>query len=260
MPNGCNVLALFIEWASGAFLTESRLLRMSSMGMRLTSLIEWRAWFKCSDTGVVGLSCWWLSIEVGVPRSVHCVDTWSLRCIEGGYYGSARDNLTDYETPKYIRSNSEPKASRFYLLPMIHKQGNTGRPIISSNGHPTERISEFVDYHFKALVQILPSFIKDTTHFLLYLLKLEPLPENALLVTLDVSSLYTSIHHNEGIDACRYFRNTRQDKSLPAENICDLNRMILTMNNFSFNNEHYFHFMGKFEKQAIDSSLLKPFI
>ena len=31
------------------------------------------------------------------------------------------------------------------------------------------------------------------------------------------------------------------------------------MNNFSFNNEH-FHFMGKFEKQAIDSSLLKPFI
>ena len=25
---------------------------------RLTSLIEWLAWFKCSDTGVVVLSCW----------------------------------------------------------------------------------------------------------------------------------------------------------------------------------------------------------
>ena len=71
--------------------------------------------------------------------------------------------------------------------------------------------------------------------------------------------------------------NTRQDKSLPAENICDLIRMILTMNNFSFNNEHYLQkhgtamgtrmapsyanlFMGKFEQQAIDNSSLKLFI
>ena len=67
------------------------------------------------------------------------------------------------------------------------------------------------------LVQILPSFIKDATHFLLQLQKLGPLPDNAILVTLDVSSLYTNIPHNEGIDACRYFLNTRQDKSLPAE-------------------------------------------
>ena len=28
------------------------MLRMSSIGMRRTSLIEWPAWLKCSDTGV----------------------------------------------------------------------------------------------------------------------------------------------------------------------------------------------------------------
>ena len=188
-----------------------------------------------------------------------------------------KDNLIDSETLRYLSTTSEPKAGRFYILPKIHKQGNPGRPIISSNGHPTERISEFVDYHWKPLVQNLPSFIKDTTHFLLQVQKLGPLPDNALLVTLDVSSLYTNIPHNEGIDACRYFLNTRQDKPLPAENICDLIRMILTMNNFSFNNEHYLQkhgtamgtrmapsyanlFMGKFEQHAIDNSSLKPFI
>ena len=53
------------------------------------------------------------------------------------------------------------------------------------------------------------------------------------------SSLYTNIPHNEGIEVCRHFLNTRQDKSLPAESISDLIRMILTMNNFSFDNEHY---------------------
>ena len=149
-----------------------------------------------------------------------------------------KNNLIDYETFKYLSSNNDPKSGRFYILPKIHKQGNPGKPIVSSNSHPTERISEFVDYHLKPLVQILPSHIKDTTHFLLKLQELGPLPDNALLVTLDVSSLYTNIPHNEGIEACRHFLNYRLDKSLPTEHICDLIRMILTINNFSFNNEH----------------------
>ena len=55
------------------------------------------------------------------------------------------DELIDEKTYKYLTSNPNPRAGRFYILPKIHKQGNPGRPIISSNGHPTERISEFVD-------------------------------------------------------------------------------------------------------------------
>ena len=35
---------------------ESCLLRISSIGMRRTSLIKWPAWLKCSDSGVVVLS------------------------------------------------------------------------------------------------------------------------------------------------------------------------------------------------------------
>ena len=51
----------------------------------------------------------------------------------------------------------QPKAGRFYLLPKIHKAGNPGRPIVSANGHPTEKISEFVDLHLQSHVQTLPS-------------------------------------------------------------------------------------------------------
>ena len=68
---------------------------------------------------------------------------------------------------------------------------------------------------------------------------LDVLPANAILVTLDVSSLYTNIPTNEGIDACRKFLDQRTDKSVPTESICDLMRMILTMNNFVFNGEHF---------------------
>ena len=64
-----------------------------------------------------------------------------------------KNDLIDHETFKYLSSNSDPKTGRFYILPKIHKQGNPGRPIISSNSYTTKRISEFVDYHLTPLVQ-----------------------------------------------------------------------------------------------------------
>ena len=116
----------------------------------------------------------------------------------------------------------------------------------SSNSHPTERISQFVDYHLKPLVQTTQSFIKDTTHFLNKLEQLGQLPQNALLVTLDVSSLYTNIPHNEGITACRHFLDTRDRNSstVGTETLCDLIRMILKMNSFTFNDKHYLQIHG----------------
>ena len=60
----------------------------------------------------------------------------------------------------------QPKAGRFYLLPKIHKAGNPGRPIVSANRQPTEKISEFVDLHLQSHVQTLLSYLQDTTDFL----------------------------------------------------------------------------------------------
>ena len=74
------------------------------------------------------------------------------------------DHVIDDESAKYLKENS-PKPGRFYTIPKMHKQGNPGRPIVSSNSHPTERISQFVDHHLQPLVTKLPSYIKDTTHF-----------------------------------------------------------------------------------------------
>ena len=140
-----------------------------------------------------------------------------------------------YNSTRFI-IQTDPKAGQFYILPKIHKQGNLGgRPIVFSNSHLAERISEFVDYHLKYLVQTTQSFIKDTTHFLNKLQKLGQLPNNAILVALEVSSLYTIIPHNEGINACRHFFHTpNRTPSTTSDNktLCDLIRMILTMNNF----------------------------
>ena len=77
------------------------------------------------------------------------------------------------------------------MVPKIHKPGKSGRPIVSSNGAPTENISRFVDYFLQPCVSTLPSYIRDTTEFLNRLRRLPTLPAETLLLTLDVTSLYT---------------------------------------------------------------------
>ena len=117
--------------------------------------------------------------------------------------------------------------------------------------------------------------VKDTNDFLNKLLTIGKLPSNSLLVTLDVSSLYTNIPHNEGINACDHFLRTNPHNTIPTGTICDLIRMILTMNNFTFNDSHYLQihgtamgtkmatsfanlFLGLFEKNALRNAPFQP--
>ncbi|XP_071161127.1 uncharacterized protein [Mytilus edulis] len=184
------------------------------------------------------------------------------------------NNIIDIDTFKYLKpENSKP--GRFYLLPKIHKPGNPGRPIVSANGHPTEKISEFVDYYLRPHVDNLPSFIKDSTDYLLKMQDLNPLPANTTLVTMDVTSLYTNIPHADGIEACREVWDSRSPKIPPTDCLVEMLTMVLKKNNFTFQGEHYLQtngtamgtkmapsyaniFMGKFEKQLLECSIEKP--
>ena len=48
-------------------------------------------------------------------------------------------------------------------------------------------------YFLKPLVSNIKSYIKDTTDFVRHIRDLQKVPQNTLLVTLDVTSLYTNI-------------------------------------------------------------------
>ena len=170
----------------------------------------------------------------------------------------------------------QPKAGRFYLLPKIHKAGNPGRSIVSANGHPREKISEFVDLHLQPHVQNLPSYLQDTTDFLRKQDALSPLPPDTLLVSMDVTSLYTNITHQDGIQACEEVWETRTNKDPPTETLIKLLTLVLKCNNFEFNGKRYLQvqgtamgtkmapayaniFMGRLENQLLMSVTLKPF-
>ena len=93
---------------------------------------------------------------------------------------------------------------------VLHATKNTqtwytppGSPIISANETPTEKISQFVDHFLISPTQKLRFFVKDRAQILQILDNIGNLPPKCILVTLDVSSLYTNIPNDEGIAAAR---------------------------------------------------------
>ena len=144
--------------------------------------------------------------------------------------------------------NTNPRTSALYLLPKIHKVKKAGefppgRPIISANGSPTERISAFVDENIKQAVPLIPFYIKDTTDFIRKVESIDA-PMDCLLVTFDVTALYTNIPNNEGIRAVSLCLDQNQPPFCSAHVVLDLLRSVLTKNNFTFNGKQYLQVGG----------------
>lgn len=145
---------------------------------------------------------------------------------------------------------NNPQCPDFYLLPKIHKPYSLPdrpppcRPIVASFGCVTERVSAFVDSHLQPIVQIQPSFIKDTEHFLSILRDIN-VPADVILATIDVNSLYTEIPHEEGLHALTLFLQERSVHQTPSTDfLVKLAECVLTMNCFKFGDRTYLQKRG----------------
>ena len=72
-----------------------------------------------------------------------------------------------HDTYDYL-ANSNPRTALLYSQPKIHKQTLPPpcRPIVSGNDSPSENISKLVDRFLKPIVHTIPSYLRDTTHFI----------------------------------------------------------------------------------------------
>ena len=92
-----------------------------------------------------------------------------------------------------------PRTSCIYFLPKIHKPNDPGRPIVSACSCPTELISSYLDKIMAPIVKTLPSYIKDRQHALQIFRDFNFLGQDKLLLTMDITSLYTVIPKKENI-------------------------------------------------------------
>ena len=105
----------------------------------------------------------------------------------------------DEMTFKWLsQTPNPPRIPVFYTLTKTHKVNLSSPPIISGCDSPTERISAFVDTLLQPIMKEQQSYIKDTTQFINFI-EGTRVPQNAILVSMDVTSLYTNIPQEEGI-------------------------------------------------------------
>lgn len=101
------------------------------------------------------------------------------------------------------------------------------------------------------------------------------IPPNTKLVTMDVTSLYTNIPHDDGIEACRKVWEQRTIKEPPTECLVEMLTLVLKHNNFTFNGENFLQvngtamgtkmapsyaniFMGELEERLLQTSPTQP--
>ena len=100
--------------------------------------------------------------------------------------------------------SSEAKTSQFKMLPKVHKEGNPGRPVVSSIDCHTTKISKYIDNQLQPHVKELKSDIKGT----------------------------------EAVEA------TLKRKNIGTRIISAFLRLVLTLNNFVFNSQNYLQIKG----------------
>ena len=167
--------------------------------------------------------------------------------------------LTEMLNQKYI-SNSQfifltgprdYKARTFYLLPKIHKIRESwpwpdmpeGRPIVSDVDSETYRVSSFIDHYVNPLSVGHASYVKNSFDFVKKINNFKMKP-GWLLVTGDVSALYTNMHFQRTINCVKDAFKNNPDPRRPDEGILKLLQISLTNNDFNFNGEFFLQILG----------------
>ena len=142
----------------------------------------------------------------------------------------------DKHTYAYLRPTDKVRTQHMYFLKELHKTPHGIRPIVSGCNGPTERISAFLDHIIKPLVTTTPSYIKDSPYLIL-LLENTPIPKNAILATIDVSSLYTNIPQDEGKEACLDAIEAAEASHIPRDILGQLFDIVVKCNVFNFDGQ-----------------------
>jgi hypothetical protein len=175
------------------------------------------------------------------------------------------NNLIDHMTSQHVidekigdlmRPLTPCRTPLFYGLPKTHKLNTPLRPIVSGIDSATDQLSAYATQFIQPLVETLPAYFKDTTHFLQLLQNVHLTTKDYILVTADVISLYTIIPHQDGRNAVsRHLKSLRPNQRppyCPSPSVMD--RIIDTILSNSF-----FEFSGTHYQQITGTAMGSPF-
>ena len=161
------------------------------------------------------------------------------------------DRVINMDTYHYLKQHFlNPKSRTFHTLPKAHKPKESwnngippGRPIISDCGTASNPVSKYIDSILQPAMQNIPSYLKDS-YDTIKKVTAHKHDQDTYLCTADVEALYSNIPTEQGL-ACT--RKMLHDLGLPNKKIhyiIELMRVILTHNDFKYNQEWYLQVLG----------------
>lgn len=145
--------------------------------------------------------------------------------------------ITQNEAKQLTIHNAHPP--KFYALLKTHKPNLPIRPIVSNNQAPLYHLSKFLADSIKNIVGQNDYYIKNSFDFKKYIDQVH-IPDNYILISLDVTSLYTNIPINlvEHI-VHEQWQNLKNFTTLPEQEFQKALKFTLTTNFFQFKDKFY---------------------
>jgi hypothetical protein len=161
------------------------------------------------------------------------------------------ENFVNFKQYQFLQAKESDRARIFYLLPKIHKPRDKwpqldmpeGRPIVSDCMSESYRISQFIDSYIRPISVKHFAYIKDTYDFINKVRGLK-IPHGALLVTGDVTSLYTNMDIDRTMSVTRTALAEHNPNQRLNEHLLNLLEITLRNNDFEFNGESYLQICG----------------
>lgn len=127
---------------------------------------------------------------------------------------------------------------KLYGLPKVHKDNVPLRPIVSFINAPTYKTSKYLADSLKFMTTNKYNILN--SYEFIDFIKLQNIPDNYLLISLDVVSLFTNIKIDLALDLIdNKFELIRPHTDIPKLNFIEILSFCLKSGYFSFNNKFY---------------------
>ncbi|CAF2138891.1 unnamed protein product, partial [Rotaria magnacalcarata] len=168
-----------------------------------------------------------------------------LKTLQADYNNRALKDILLNNEELYSRFKSWlPSLPYMYGLPKIHKQNVPCRPIISTVGSVTYRLSSWLACHLSTYVGTISQAHVKNSEDLINKIKNFNLTESKL-VSFDVVSLFTNVPVENTIEFLEnYFKNRTDTLPLGRDIFMKLLRLALSQSAFSFNEKFYVQLNG----------------
>ena len=140
------------------------------------------------------------------------------------------------------------KVSRLITPSKTHRRYDHDQTMAFPNTLPSKNTTVLHSYknsQTNSISKSQKSYLKDTTDFINFIQSTK-VKNRTFLVSMDVTSLYTNVPQNEGIDTvCIAYDNFYKDSPpIPTHYLREMLRLILKENSFQFNGKHYLQIHG----------------